>query len=72
LQETKETRGKGSVYIVFEFMDHDLMGLMDTANMEFKVDQIKCFTKQLLAGLHYCHKRGIMHRDIKGGPHLID
>lgn len=71
-KETKENRGKGSVYIVFEFMDHDLMGLMDTANMMFKIDQIKCFTKQLLAGLHYCHKRGIMHRDIKGSNLLIN
>lgn len=71
-KETKENRGKGSVYIVFEFMDHDLMGLMDTANMQFKIDQIKCFTKQLLAGMHYCHKRGIMHRDIKGSNLLIN
>jgi len=71
-KETKETRNRGSVYIVFEFMDHDLMGLMDTANMEFKIEQVKCFTKQLLAGLHYCHKRGIMHRDIKGSNLLIN
>merc|ERR1711865_752287 len=71
-QETKEEKGKGSIYIVFEFMDHDLMGLMDTAKMDFKVEQIKCFTKQLLAGLHYCHKRGIMHRDIKGSNLLIN
>jgi len=65
-------RAKGAVFIVFEFMDHDLMGLMDTANMDFRVDQIKCFTKQLLSGLHYCHKRGIMHRDIKGSNLLIN
>jgi len=71
-KETTHNKGKGSIYIVFEFMDHDLMGLMDTAKMDFKVEQIKCFTKQLLAGLHYCHKRGIMHRDIKGSNLLIN
>lgn len=71
-KESSHNRGKGSVYIVFEFMDHDLMGLMDTANMNFNLDQVKCFTKQLLAGLHYCHKRGIMHRDIKGSNLLIN
>lgn len=71
-KENSHNRGKGSVYIVFEFMDHDLMGLMDTANMDFSVAQVKCFTKQLLAGLHYCHKRGIMHRDIKGSNLLIN
>jgi len=53
-------------------MDHDLMGLMDTAQMEFSEAQIKCFTKQLLSGLHYCHRRGIMHRDIKGANLLIN
>jgi len=71
-KESSHNRGKGSVYIVFEFMDHDLMGLMDTANMNFNLEQVKCFTKQLLAGLHYCHKRGIMHRDIKGSNLLIN
>jgi len=71
-KENSHNRGKGSVYIVFEFMDHDLMGLMDTAQMEFSEAQIKCFTKQLLSGLHYCHRRGIMHRDIKGANLLIN
>jgi len=73
-KETSYNRGgKGSVYIVFEFMDHDLMGLMDTV-MEtgFELAQVKCFVKQLLTGLHYCHKRNIMHRDIKGSNLLVN
>ena len=65
-------RDRGSVYIVFEFMDHDLMGLMDTAAMNFTEAQIKCFVKQLISGLGYCHRRGIMHRDIKGSNLLIN
>lgn len=71
-KETSHNRGKGSVYIVFEFMDHDLMGLMDTAAMNFTEAQIKCFVKQLISGLGYCHRRGIMHRDIKGSNLLIN
>jgi len=71
-KENSHNRGKGSVYIVFEFMDHDLMGLMDTVAMNFEERQVKCFVKQLLMGLHYCHKRNIMHRDIKGSNLLIN
>eukprot|EP00657_Telonema_sp_P-1_P001983 TRINITY_DN1479_c0_g1_i1.p1 TRINITY_DN1479_c0_g1~~TRINITY_DN1479_c0_g1_i1.p1 ORF type:complete len:312 (+),score=22.29 TRINITY_DN1479_c0_g1_i1:50-985(+) len=68
----EEDRGrKGDVYIVFEFMDHDLMGLIDTAQYDFDITMVKCFAKQLLNGLCYCHKRNIMHRDIKGANLLI-
>ncbi|ONK75549.1 uncharacterized protein A4U43_C03F18060 [Asparagus officinalis] len=63
---------KGSIYMVFEYMDHDLTGLSDRPGMRFTVPQIKCYMRQLLTGLHYCHVNQVLHRDIKGSNLLID
>ncbi|KAK4790566.1 hypothetical protein SAY86_017870 [Trapa natans] len=63
---------KGGIYMVFEYMDHDLTGLADRPGMRFSVPQIKCYMKQLLTGLHYCHINQVLHRDIKGSNLLID
>jgi cyclin-dependent kinase 12/13 len=58
--------------MVFEYMDHDLTGLSDRPGMRFSVPQIKCYMRQLLTGLHYCHVNQVLHRDIKGSNLLID
>lgn len=61
-----------SIYLVFEYMDHDLTGLMDTPSIRFEEEHIKCYMLQLLRGLKYCHDRQVLHRDIKGSNLLID
>ncbi|XP_022880663.1 cyclin-dependent kinase C-1-like [Olea europaea var. sylvestris] len=63
---------KGNIYMVFEYMDHDLTGLADRPGLRFTIPQIKCYMKQLLTGLHYCHVNQVLHRDIKGSNLLID
>ncbi|CAH8386670.1 unnamed protein product [Eruca vesicaria subsp. sativa] len=61
-----------SLYLVFEYMDHDLLGLASIPGIKFSEPQVKCYMKQLLSGLHHCHTRGVLHRDIKGSNLLID
>ncbi|KAF8109214.1 hypothetical protein N665_0100s0003 [Sinapis alba] len=62
-----------SLYLVFEYMEHDLTGLAAAAQrVKFDLSQVKCFMKQLLSGLEHCHSQGVLHRDIKGSNLLID
>ncbi|KAH0452411.1 hypothetical protein IEQ34_019710 [Dendrobium chrysotoxum] len=61
-----------NLYLVFEYMDHDLAGLVATPGIKFTEPQVKCFMQQLLRGLEHCHKRKILHRDIKGSNLLVD
>lgn len=58
-------KDKGAFYLVFEYLDHDLMGLLESDLMDFKERHIASFMKQLLEGLNYCHKKNFLHRDIK-------
>ena len=55
----------GAFYLVFEYMDHDLMGLLESGLVIFHEDHIASFIKQLLEGLDFCHKKKFLHRDIK-------
>ncbi|CAJ1975327.1 unnamed protein product [Sphenostylis stenocarpa] len=61
-----------SIYLVFEYMEHDITGLLSSPDIKFTEPQVKCYMKQLLAGLEHCHLRGVMHRDIKGSNLLVN
>lgn len=61
-----------SLYLVFEYMEHDLAGLAARRGVKFTEPQIKCYMKQLLSGIEHCHNHGVLHRDIKGSNLLID
>ncbi|CAK7340864.1 unnamed protein product [Dovyalis caffra] len=61
-----------SLYLVFEYMEHDLAGLAASPAVKFTEPQVKCYMHQLLSGLEHCHNRGVLHRDIKGSNLLID
>ncbi|EOA34970.1 hypothetical protein CARUB_v10020055mg [Capsella rubella] len=61
-----------SLYLVFQYMDHDLAGLASSPVVKFAEPEVKCLMRQLISGLEHCHSRGVLHRDIKGSNLLID
>ncbi|XP_068092486.1 cyclin-dependent kinase 13 [Hyperolius riggenbachi] len=63
---------KGAFYLVFEYMDHDLMGLLESGLVHFNELHIKSFMRQLMEGLDYCHKKNFLHRDIKCSNILLN
>ncbi|XP_016501566.1 putative serine/threonine-protein kinase At1g54610 isoform X1 [Nicotiana tabacum] len=71
LEALVTSRISGSLYLVFEYMEHDLAGLAAAPGIKFTEPQIKCYTQQMLRGLEHCHSRGVLHRDIKGSNLLI-
>ncbi|KAI8983843.1 kinase-like domain-containing protein [Pilobolus umbonatus] len=64
-------KDKGSIYMVFPYMDHDLAGLLDNPNVRLSPPQIKTYLKQLLEGTAYLHNNRILHRDMKAANLLI-
>jgi len=59
------------LYLVFEYLDQDLKKYMDSVTT-FDPLLVKSYIKQLLEGLLYCHRRRILHRDLKPQNLLID
>ena len=61
-----------NVYMVFEYMDHDLTGILSQNQFTFTDAHLKSLCRQMLAGLAYLHHKGVIHRDIKGANILVD
>ncbi|KAK0179197.1 hypothetical protein PV327_008011 [Microctonus hyperodae] len=71
-QDAKDFRkDKGSFYLVFEYMDHDLMGLLESGMVDFNEMNNASIMKQLLDGLNYCHAKNFLHRSSDSCGQLI-
>jgi serine/threonine protein kinase len=62
---------KDKMYMIFPYMEHDLLGLLDHSSVNLGIPQRKCYMRQLVEGIAYLHANGIVHRDMKSANLLI-
>ncbi|KAK9061986.1 hypothetical protein SSX86_019170 [Deinandra increscens subsp. villosa] len=65
-------REEASLNIFLEFVPGGSISSLLGKFGSFPESVIRMYTKQILLGLEYLHKNGIMHRDIKGANILVD
>ncbi|KFD46618.1 hypothetical protein M513_12517 [Trichuris suis] len=59
------------IYLVMEYVEHDLKSLMDSMKQPFLVGEVKTLMYQLLSGIHHLHDNWILHRDLKTSNLLL-
>uniref|UniRef100_M1B124 cyclin-dependent kinase n=1 Tax=Solanum tuberosum TaxID=4113 RepID=M1B124_SOLTU len=61
-----------SIFMVMEYMEHDLKALMETMKKPFTQSEVKCLMLQLLHGVKYLHDNWVLHRDLKTSNLLLN
>ncbi|KAG5029378.1 hypothetical protein JHK82_012972 [Glycine max] len=61
-----------SIFMVMEYMEHDLKGLMEAMKQPFSQSEVKCLMIQLLEGVKYLHDNWVLHRDLKTSNLLLN
>ncbi|KAK7246960.1 hypothetical protein RIF29_41833 [Crotalaria pallida] len=61
-----------SIFMVMEYMEHDLKALMESMKQPFSQSEVKCLMIQLLEGVKYLHDNWVLHRDLKTSNLLLN
>nr|XP_027237095.1 cyclin-dependent kinase 11B-like isoform X1 [Penaeus vannamei] len=62
------------IYIVMDYVEHDLKSLMETMRLKkqmFTIGEVKTLMIQLLRAVHHLHDNWILHRDLKTSNLLL-
>ena len=60
---------RGKLYLVFEFMDRNVLELLEERpnGLANEPEKVKLFIYQLLKAVEYCHRHDIIHRGLYTG-----
>eukprot|EP01018_Ginkgo_biloba_P031574 Gb_15109 [translate_table: standard] len=61
-----------NIFMVMEYMEHDLKSFMETMKQPFSQSEVKCLMLQLLEGVKYLHDNWVLHRDLKTSNLLLN
>ncbi|KAM0471616.1 hypothetical protein ACHAPX_009273 [Trichoderma viride] len=64
-------RPDNSIFIVLEFVEHDLKSILDDMPEPFLSSEVKRLLLQLASGVSYLHENYILHRDLKTSNLLL-
>ncbi|OTA60387.1 kinase-like protein [Hypoxylon sp. EC38] len=67
-----DTRRIENVFLVLEFLEHDLMSILSDMPEPFLASEVKTLLLQLASGVAYLHDHWILHRDLKTSNLLLN
>ncbi|OMJ67605.1 hypothetical protein SteCoe_35187 [Stentor coeruleus] len=71
VQMKEAFRRKGRLYLVFEYVEKNLLEILETCQNGLEKSRVKKIIRQLCSAIDYCHKQDVIHRDIKPENLLI-
>jgi cyclin-dependent kinase-like len=63
---------KSKLYLVFEFVDKNLLEILEEQPSGLDAEVVRAYTYQLILAIHWCHSNSVIHRDIKPENLLIN
>ena len=72
IREVVTTSDLSKVFMVMEYMEHDLKSLMEAMAAPFMLSEAKTLFHQLLSAINCMHQNWIIHRDLKTSNLLMN